>query len=113
MQKIVDKLIKLRVETDSVMPKEINWVSKELLQIQNDLEQLILYSVIHWVAMKDKTPPDTVEEYYTLDDEGNIDVLQWTEGSCFMWCSGGHWNRKEDLNYTEITHWAEIKQPCL
>ena len=77
----------------------------------NEVNNDSLHSVINWVLFSEQEPPDIVKDYITYDDKGNIRTLQWYEGSCFMWCSGGHWSDEEGEEVTNIIYWAE--KPCL
>jgi len=69
-------------------------------------------AVMGWVAMKDKTPPDMVEFYLTYNCLGEYKILEWYEGSCFMWCTDGHWSNDDGEEEQGITHWMPLP-PCL
>ena len=66
-------------------------------------ELLDLFSVINWVSVKDKLPPNENKRYLTY--KNNEMVFQnwyYVNGS-------GYW-----YDYLGVTHWCEIpKPPCL
>ena len=72
-----------------------------------ETKQCTITSVINWVLFSEQEPSDVVEDYIVYDDEGNIRTLEWYEGSCFMWSSGGHWSDEEGEEVTNIIYWAE------
>ena len=81
------------------------------MDTDNKNKQCTIQSAINWVLFNEQEPPDIVEDYIVYDNEGNIRNLQWYEGSCFMWCSGGHWSDEEGEEVTNIIYWSE--KPCL
>ena len=83
----------------------------ENLNKETENKPCTIQSVINWVLFNEQEPPDIVEDYIVYDNEGNIRILQWYEGSCFMWCSVGHWSDEEGEEVTNIIYWSE--KPCL
>ena len=58
-----------------------------------------------WIEFPKIQPEDIVREYLTIDSSGDIKVLEWYEGSCFRWSSGGHWSDEDGNEIENIVGW--------
>ena len=83
--------------------EEIEWNIDKYSPELAAKEILNLFSVINWVSVKDKLPPNKTKRYLTY--KNNEMVFQnwyYVNGS-------GYW-----YDYLNVTHWCEIPEPpCL
>lgn len=83
--------------------EEIEWNIDKYSPELAAKEILNLFSVINWVSVKDKLPPNKTKRYLTYkDNEMVFQNWYYVNGS-------GYW-----YDYLGVTHWCEIPEPpCL
>lgn len=58
-------------------------------------------------------PPQEVNEFETINDLGEVKILEWYAGDCFLYkMGGGYWTDRDSEESNEITNvifWREIQ----
>ena len=71
---------------------------------KNEIQQLPLANVIHWVAVSDALPDRRDLAYLTYDELGFMSWRYWKDT---------FWEGEHIANEPKVTHWTIVQPPCV
>ncbi|MCP4355239.1 MAG: DUF551 domain-containing protein [Proteobacteria bacterium] len=107
MEQILKDFIDNNEASDAYVTSKVTYISLEDVQalLKKQKEQLILFGVINWVAIKDYLP--TKDDDYLVCEDGFVFDAGYSKEY-----KGFH--DHITTRYKDVTHWAELpKPPCL